>query len=133
MGGARSEERGVKIIDAHRLTKNPDAKNSTETEWTVYKNLIAEHENRQLKLVGHRWMENRFSNFNTIEDIAKPTHHLKEFIALTSIKSYKMYNKTGDARALERYLEKEIIDFYYKRSLNIVNPDNFELRYINKN
>ena len=120
-------------IDAHRLTKDPDAKNATESEWTVYKNLIAEHEERQLKLVGHRWMEDRFSKFKTIADIAKPTSHLKAFKDRMSKKAYQMYDKTADFRALERFLEEEIIDFYYKKSLNIVSPDNFELRYINKN
>ena len=120
-------------IDAHRLTKDPDAKNATESEWTVYKNLIAEHEERQLKLVGHRWMEDRFSKFKTIADIAKPTSHLKAFKDRMSKQAYQMYDKTADFRALERFLEEEIIDFYYKKSLNIVSPDNFELRYINKN
>ena len=120
-------------LDAHRLTKNPEAENTTESEWTVFKNLVAEHEDRQLKLVGHRWMESRFTNFNALEDIEQPTSYLKEFIDLTSAKSYQMYDKNSDFNALERYLEEEIIDFYYKKSLNIANPDNFKLRYINKN
>ncbi len=120
-------------IDAHRLTKYPDAKNSTETEWTVYKNLVGEHEERQLKLVGHRWMEDRFARFNTLDDITQATSYLREFKDLTSTKSYQMYDKTSDVNELGRYLEKGIIDFYYKKSLNIVNPESFELRYINKN
>lgn len=120
-------------IDGHRLTKDPEAKNTTETEWTVYKNLVSDHEERQLKLVGHRWMENRFGTYNTQEDIAEPASYLKEFVTRTTTKSYEIYDETGDFKALERYLEEEIIDFYYKKSLNKANLDNFELRYINKN
>lgn len=120
-------------LDGHRITKNPEITDATETEWTVYKNLVREHEERQLKLVGHRWMEDRFANFNTIEDIAQPKSYLKEFKDSLSKKSYQMYDKTSDFNALERYLEKEIIDFYYKKSLGLASPDNFELRYINKN
>ena len=120
-------------IDAHRLTKNPDATDGTKSEWIVFKNLVANHEERQLKLVGHRWMESRFDRLNTLENITQPSSHLKEFKNSTAIKSYQMYDKTGDLRKLGRYLEKTIIDFYYKKSLGIANPENFELRYINKN
>ena len=120
-------------IDKHLLAKNSESENASQTELTVYKSLITDHEERQLKLVGHRWMEARFADFNTLEDIAKPTSHLKEFKDVMLIKSYKMYDERADFKALELFLEKEIIDFYYKKSLHIVNPDNFELRYINKN
>ena len=120
-------------LDEHRLAKDPEIEGATETEWTVYKNLVAEHEERQLKLVGHRWMEDRFAKFSTIEHIMEAKSYLKEFKDLMSMKSYQMFDKTGDFNELERYLEKEIIDFYYKKSLNVVSPENFELRYINKN
>jgi len=119
-------------IDNHRLSKYSQVSDATENEWTIYKGFVAQHKERQLKLVGHRWMEKRFSNFNTIEDIVKPSSYLKEFKNIMSIKSYNMYGKTEDLKALERFLEEEIIDFYYKKSLDIVNPDDFELRY-NKN
>ena len=120
-------------LDAHRLTKNPDAENTTETEWTVFKNLVADHEERQLKLVGHRWMEDQFARLNTLENITQPISHLKEFKDRASLKAYEMYDNTSDTKALGRYLEKEIIDFYYKKSLNVANPESFELRYTNKN
>ncbi len=120
-------------LDAHRLTKNPDAQNTTETEWTVFKNLVADHEERQLKLVGHRWMEDQFARLNTLENITQPISHLKEFKDRASLKAYEMFDNTSDAKALGRYLEKEIIDFYYKKSLNVANPENFDLRYTNKN
>ncbi|MEP2278199.1 hypothetical protein [Maribacter sp.] len=120
-------------LDANRLHKNPEITDATETEWTIYKKLVGEHEERQLKLVGHRWMEDRFADFNSLEDIIHAKGNLKEFKKLTSTKSYKMYDKNENPVEIGRYLEEEIIDFYYKKSLNIINPDNFELRYINKN
>jgi len=120
-------------IDNHRISKDPEGENYTDTEWTVYKNLIREHEDRQLKLIGHRWMADRFANYTTLEDISEPKNHLKEFKESLANKAYKLYDKTESFSKLERFLEKEIIDYYYKKSLNIANPDNFELRYINKN
>ncbi len=120
-------------LDKHALSKNPDDPNATEEQWTEYKRLVSEQEERLQKLVGHRWMENNFSRFNEIEDIKQSNGYLKEFKDVMSIKSYKLYDKTGDLDELELYLENEIIDYYYKKSLGIVNPDNFELKYINKN
>ena len=120
-------------LDEHRLTKNPDAPNVKESETTVYNNLLKEHEDRQLKLVGHRWMTSRFNNFNSVEDITSATSNLNEFKKLVSKKAYELYDANKDKNALESYLEKEIIDFYYKKSLIEVNPEDFELKYINKN
>jgi len=120
-------------LDVNCIHKDPEIQDATETEWTIYKKLIGEHENRQLKLVGHRWMESRFADFNSLEDIIKAKGNLQEFKKLTSTEAYKMYDKNENPSEIERYLEEEIIDFYYKKSLNIVDPDNFELRYINKN
>ena len=78
-------------------------------------------------------MADLFANYTTLEDISEPKNHLKEFKESLANKAYKLYDKTESFSELERFLEKEIIDYYYKKSLNIANPDNFELRYINKN
>lgn len=120
-------------VDKHPVTKNPENPNLTEEQWTAYKNLIGQQEDRLQKLVGHRWMESEFKSINTITHIEKPTGHLRKFIALTATKAYKIFDENKDTEALKYYLENEIIDYYYKKSLGIVNLDNFELRYINKN
>ncbi len=120
-------------VDKHPLKINPDAVDASEEEWTAYKKLVAEQEERLQKLVGHRWMEQIFAEFNSFEIVENPTLYLKEFIASSSSKAYEMYDKSNDLDELEYYLEKEIIDYYYKKSLGIVSPDKFELKYINKN
>lgn len=120
-------------LDGHRLTKNPDTKDVKDAEMTVYKNLVAELEDRQLKLVGHRWMEQRFTDFKSIADIANASGQLQQFKESTRLKSYTLFDATNDTNELKRYLENEIIDYYYKKSLERTNPEKFELRYINKN
>lgn len=119
--------------DDHPLKKNPDDPNATEEQWTEFKKLVAEQEDRLQKLVGHRWMEKQFARYNTLAVVEQPIGILEDFKVRMAIKSYVMYDKTGNLAELELYLENEIIDFYYKKSLGIVNLDNFELRYINKN
>ena len=90
-------------------------------------------QDRLEKLVGHRWMEKQFSEFVGIEFIEEPTAYLKEFKEGVSSKAYKDFDANEDIVRLEELLENEIIDFYYKKSLNTVNPETFELKYINKN
>ena len=120
-------------VDKHPLHEKEGTVEATEKQWTEYKQLVAEQEERLKKLVGHRWMETTFSEFKTIEVVEEPTGYLKEFKKSMSLRSFEIFDKTADIDQLENYLEKEIIDFYYKKSLGIVSPDNFELRYINKN
>ena len=120
-------------VDKHILKTDPDKKDVSEEEWTTYKELIAEQEERLQKLVGHRWMEQRFKNFNSLEEIENPSGYLKQFVKQTNAEAFKKFEANGDLDALEYYLETEIIDFYYQKSLGIVNPDNFQLKYINKN
>jgi len=78
-------------------------------------------------------MEKQFMKYTTFEDIETPIGYLAGFKRNMTTKSYQMYEKEGDIEKLKLFLENEIIDFYYKKSLDIVNPNTFELKYINKN
>jgi len=123
------------ILDKHPLYKKP-VENYTEEDKTkaaAFQETLAEHEDRSEKLAGHRWMEIKFIKINVLEDVVQANSHLKEFKDSTTIKSYQMYEKSEDIDALKLYLEKTLIDFYYKKSLDAVNPDSFKLRYIYKN
>ncbi len=122
-------------VDSHPLfTKKETAYSIDDLALaTEYKTLLSEQEDRLRKLVGHRWMEEKFNDFTDISVVKEPSGYLKEFKTNTALAAYKIYDETDDSKNLENYLENEIIDFYYKKSLDIVNPEGFELRYINKN
>ena len=120
-------------VDKHPLHQKEGTLDAPEAKWTAYKKLVAEQEERLQKLVGHRWMESTFKQFRSMDVVENPSGYLKEFKKSMAGRSFELFYKSGDVEQLEEYLEKEIIDFYYKKSLGIVNPDNFELRYINKN
>lgn len=89
--------------------------------------------NRQQKLVGHRWMQKKFYKFQSKEVVIHPEGILKEFKKEQALKIYQMFESELDIDKIEVYLESQIIDFYYKKSLGIIDPDAFELRYIIKN
>lgn len=119
-------------LNEHPLTKTPIKSISTETERNDFNQLKADHEERSRKLFGHRWMEKEFYQYNSIAVVAKPYGHLKGFIDRIATRAYRLFEENRDLGKLEYFLEHEIIDHYYKTSLGTVNPDAFELRYINK-
>ncbi len=121
-------------LDKHPLHKNPnEVQKRSKTLKLTYKKLTKEHQERQLKLIGHRWMEAQFEPINDLENITNAQGYLRDFKKQQAIKAFKLFEETNNFNAVERYLEEKIIDFYYKKSLEVADPDTFELRYINKN
>jgi len=122
-------------IDKHPLNGKSSEEIKTESQRLVleYNKLQADAKERLEKLVGHRWMQDQFLNYTKFEDIKTPIGYLSDFKSTMTKKSYQMYEKERDIENLKLFLEEKIIDFYYKKSLDLVNPDTFELKYINKN
>ncbi|RTE54643.1 TonB-dependent receptor [Arenibacter aquaticus] len=120
-------------VDAHPLNKKDEEIEATEEERSAFNTLLAEREERLQKLVGHRWMQRIFIEFKSIDVVQKPEGFLKEFKQWASIKSFEIFDQTKDLSELKDYIENKIIDFYYKKSLGNVSPDDFKLKYINKN
>jgi hypothetical protein len=120
-------------VDEHPLNKKDGEIEASEEEKSTFKALLEERQERLQKLVGHRWMQRIFTEFNSIDVVQEPDGYLKDYKRQASIKSFEIYDQSQDVDELKDYLENGIIDFYYKKSLGLVNPDDFELRYINKN
>ncbi|MCM4150596.1 TonB-dependent receptor [Arenibacter sp. N53] len=120
-------------VDEHPLNKKDWEIEVPEEEKSTFKALLAEQEERLQKLVGHRWMQRIFIEFNSIDVVQEPAGYLRDFKQFASVKSFEIFDNSQDVDELEDYLENGIIDFYYKKSLGLVNPDDFELNYINKN
>uniref|UniRef100_UPI00404B33E1 hypothetical protein n=1 Tax=Flavobacterium sp. TaxID=239 RepID=UPI00404B33E1 len=122
-------------VDSHPLHTKKEADYTSEDLKlkAEYQKLLKEQKTRLEKLVGHRWMEEKFAEFTSIAVVQEPSGFLKEFKEKNTLEAYKIYDNNKDIEKLETYLENEIIDFYFKKSLQIVNPEGFELKYINKN
>lgn len=120
-------------LDEFRITENPDNRRTPEALGGKYGKSVADYKEREQKLFGHRWMEKEFSRYESIEDIEKPFGHLKEFKDQIATRAYRHYEENKDLQELEEFLEIRIIDYYYRRSINNIDPDILELRYINKN
>ena len=120
-------------VDEHPMHNKEDATAVDQQLAKTYKDLLVAQQDRLEKLVGHRWMEQQFSEFSSIEVVTQPIGYLKEFKDSMVAKAYENFDGNTDIEQLEFLLENEIIDFYYKKSLRAVNPETFELKYINKN
>ncbi|QLE00394.1 hypothetical protein HX109_02030 [Galbibacter sp. BG1] len=126
---------GLKVdLDAHPLkgkdlnNLSPEEKALLEDYQLQQKELLA----RQQKMVGHRWMEGEIYTYNSINDVMDPDELLAEFKNKEANKSYKIFMETNDIEKIKLYLELQMIDFYYKKSLEVVDPNDFELKYIEK-
>ncbi len=85
----------------------------------------------QTKLLCHRWMKKRFENYKNIDIVKNPDHLMMAFKRSEAISVYRMYNK-HHIEKITPYLENQIIDFYYKKSLPEINPEILDLQYITK-
>lgn len=122
-------------LDEHPLGKNKaDSLRQGDAKLQArFNKLVTEHEDRSKKLAGHRWMQERFNTIKDLETVQAAAGGLGKFKAFVLDEAFKIYDSTKDNNALKNHLEREIIDFFYKQSLQVANPDAFELRYINKN
>src|SRR5690606_1756655 len=130
------EKRVVRLkheLDDHALAKL-DRNNLNQQE----KELLSEYEQLEKdmaialeRLAAHRWMQPIFNEFNGMEALTKPNNLLAEFMQETKAGSFNLYTADQDVKKINLYLETKMIDFYYKKSLHIIEPENFELRYIN--
>ena len=119
-------------LDDHPLAKL-DKNNLSESN----KELLPEY--RQIeenvdksieRLNAHRWMENKFYNFDGMTSVKEPDVLLGEFKLKEKNTAFSLFDENQDIEKIKLYLETEIIDFYYKKSLSEIDPNNFNLRYI---
>ncbi len=85
----------------------------------------------QTKLSCHRWMKKKFEKYKTFDIVKNPDELMKAFKKSEAVHVYKLYNDNNIA-AIRPYLENQIIDFYYKKSLPEINPEILDLQYITK-
>lgn len=85
---------------------------------------------RQHKVVGHRWMEVHFMNYTGPQSVGEPDKILKAFKKSEAGNVFRMYEEAKTHEEIEPYLELQFIDFFYKQSLEIADPEEIELRWM---
>ena len=85
----------------------------------------------QTKLLCHRWMKKKFEKYKDIDIVKNPDELMTAFKKTEAIHVYRLYNE-NKIEKIKTYLENQIIDFYYKKSLPEINPEVLDLQYITK-
>ncbi|MFD2187375.1 hypothetical protein ACFSJT_11300 [Aquimarina celericrescens] len=85
----------------------------------------------QTKLLCHRWMKRKFEKYKGIDIVKNPDELMKAFKKTEAVQVYKLYN-SNKIEKIQSYLENQIIDFYYKKSLPEINPKTLDFQYITK-
>src|SRR5690606_16848139 len=119
-------------LDTHTLT-GKDLNNLSEVDKQLlpgYREIESKIELGLERLAAHRWMESKFYNYDSDKVLNNPDALLKEFNEKHKGSAFQKYDDNQDVNDIKLYLEVEIIDFYYKNSLDEISPDTIELRYI---
>ena len=66
------------------------------------------------------------------KNLDKPDKLMANFMDKEKYKVYRMYNNSPDNKQIKSYLLNQLIDFYYKTSLQKANQNKVELLYVNK-
>ncbi len=85
----------------------------------------------QTKLLCHRWMKKKFEKYKSFDIVKHPDELMKAFKKTEAVHVYRLYNENNIGK-IKPYLENQIIDFYYKKSLPEINPEVLDLQYITK-
>jgi hypothetical protein len=118
-----------RLYGADEFTKS----NAALAERKAFSELESERQNRMQKLVGHRWMEEQFSSLVSRKDITSGKGYLEEFKRIHFKRTMETYKSENNIDDLKKKLEIDLIDFYFKKSVQVEDADSFELKYIDKN
>ncbi len=80
----------------------------------------------KLKLMSHRWMKKRIETYRGMNAVKKPDKIIQEFKTVEAMNIYKMVTEQK-TKGINSYLENQIIDFFYKKSVPHIHLDTFEL------
>jgi hypothetical protein len=121
-------------LDNHPIAKLDRNNLSEENKLllTDYESLEQKINQSLERLATHRWMESKFDDYEGMQSVKEPDVLLAEFMLKEKQKAFKLYDENEDIKKIRLYLETQIIDFYYKKSLRKIDPNNFELRYLLK-
>ncbi|WP_141239643.1 porin family protein [Croceivirga radicis] len=99
----------------------------------AYRKLKLHHKDRLEKLVGYRWMQQDLEKYTNVYAVKGMEGHLKGFKDKFFIKAKETLEQSGDESILTAWIEREMNIYYYKKSLQLVDPEAFILKYTYKN
>ncbi|MFD2565572.1 hypothetical protein [Aquimarina rubra] len=120
------ERQYIKSRTSLDRAKKQDSLNTKQINY-----LTKERRKSLIRLACHRWMKKKFDSYKGIDMVKNPDQLINEFKRAEAAYIFSLFGKK-EVDEIKRYLENEIIDFYYKKAITEINPEKLELQYINK-
>ncbi|WP_299437321.1 hypothetical protein [uncultured Aquimarina sp.] len=120
------ERQYIKSKTAVDRVKKNDSTNTKEITF-----LNEERQKSLIRLASHRWMKKKFDAYKGINIVKNPDELITEFKKAEASYIFSLFNKKS-VDEIKKYLENEIIDFYYKKAIVEIDPEKLDLQYINK-
>jgi len=120
------ERQFIKANTSLDRIKKKDSTNKKEIA-----HLTEEREKSQIRLMSHRWMKKKFDGYKGINIVENPDELITEFKKAEASYIFSIYGKK-EVIEIKRYLENEIIDFYYNKAIKEIDLEKLDLQYINK-
>ncbi|GAA4106282.1 hypothetical protein GCM10022393_00650 [Aquimarina addita] len=111
------------VLDRTQKEDPTNTKEINHIEKELYKN--------QVRLASHRWMKKKFDTYKGINMVEQPDQLIKDFKQQAAAQVFSLFNEEKKYE-IKTYLENEIIEFYYNKSLAEIDPEILDLQYINK-
>jgi len=120
------ERQYIKSKTAVDRLKKSDSTNTKEINF-----LSKEQQKSLIRLACHRWMKKKFDTYKGINVVKNPDQLITEFKKSEAAYIFSLFGKKS-VDEIKKYLENEIIDFYYKKAIVEIDPEKLDLQYINK-
>ena len=120
------EKQFIKAQTSLNRVKKEDPTNQKEIT-----HLTEELKKSRIRLLSHRWMKKKFETYKGVNMVENPDELITEFKKKESAYIFSVY-EIKSVEEIKRYLENEIIDFYYKKAIIEIDLDKLELLYTKK-
>lgn len=120
------ERQFIKSKTSVDRTKKEDPTNTEEITF-----LESENKKSLIRLACHRWMKQKFDGYKGINIVENPDELITEFKKTEAAYVFSVYKKQSVDK-IKRYLESEIIDFYYNKAISEINTEKLNLQYVNR-
>ncbi|MDH7444236.1 hypothetical protein [Aquimarina sp. 2201CG14-23] len=120
------ERQFIKSKTALDRIKKTDSTNIQEIQY-----LTEERQKSLIRLASHRWMKKKFEAYKGIDMVKNPDDLINEFKKAEAGYIFSVFGQKS-VDEIKKYLENQIIDFYYKKAIIEIDPEKLDLQYINK-
>ncbi len=112
----------------HSLSPQERSQSDAQSQ-ASYAALSEQSEEALAKLIAHRWMLPQISSYSSLQKVQKPDPYLSQLMAQEKETLFRMKDTGVSPQKIEKYLIKQLIDFYWNTSKDHTDPDEFELKY----